>query len=178
MTLGARCKLEIRSMRNLTDKMSAAARKALMKQGAYIRTVAKRSITTKDRPSLPGHAPRSVTGLLREFLIFKYNPSAASVVVGPAFMGGRVFLERVETERWTGPRGGKHVRYKRIYARRAARPTVPEILETGGTSPAWVRKGKTWKNQPVTIAPRPYMAPALKRSQEKLNEFWANSLIA
>lgn len=178
MTLGARCRLEIKSMRNLTEKMSAPIRKALMQQGAYLRTAARNSIKrgTPKNPSTPGAPPHSVTGLLKNFIIYKYDPSAASVVVGPVFMGGRVFLERVEVERFVGKRGATHVRYKRIFAPRAARPTVPEILETGGSTPAWVRVGKEWKNQPVAIAPRPYMAPAMKRSQEKLSQFWANSL--
>lgn len=147
MNLGARCRIEIAESRRVLDLMSASARKALMQQGAYIRKVAKSSITTKDHPSRPGHPPRSITGLLRDFLFFKWDSSASSIVIGPAL------LDRGHTN-----------------------PTIPEVLESGGTEMATVKRGKEWKRQPVSIAARPYMAPALERSQAKLSEFWAKSL--
>jgi len=50
------------------------------------------------------------------------------------------------------------------------------VLESGGTEMATVRRGKEWKRRPVTIAARPYMAPALERSQKQLPELWANSV--
>ncbi len=150
MTLGARARIEIKSMRNLTDKMNAAARKALMKQGAYLRTVTRNLIKPSARPSLPGNPPRTVTGLLRNFIIYRYDPGPMSIVVGPVLLSGS----------------------------KNTNPTVPEILETGGSVVARVRVGKDWRKQPVTIAARPYMAPALKRSQAKLDKFWKDSLIA
>ena len=147
MNLGARCRIELQESKRLLERMTSAARNSLMKQGAYVRRVAKNSITTKDHPSLPGHAPRSITGLLRDFILFKWDSSASSVVIGPTL------LDRGHTN-----------------------PTVPEVLESGGTEMATVRRGKEWKRRPVTIAARPYMAPALERSQKQLPELWANSV--
>jgi len=39
-------------------------------------------------PSEPGEPPRSVTGLLKDFLFFAYDPQRRSVVVGPAKLNG------------------------------------------------------------------------------------------
>ena len=151
MNLGAICRVEISETKRLMEKLSAATRKALCAQGAYLRTVAQRSISTKaGKVSQPGHPPRSVTGLLRDFLLWKYDPITASVVVGPALLSG---------------------------VKNHLNPTIPEILENGGTELATVKVGKAWQKKQVTIAPRPYMAPALERSQEKLADIWANSLV-
>ena len=148
MNLGAIVRIELAESNKVLAKASAGARRALMKQGAYLRTVAKRSISTKPKPSRPGHPPRSVTGLLRDFLIFRFDQSAQSIVVGPAFLSGS-----------------------------KVKPTIPEILETGGVEMSMVRRGRGYQRRPVAIAPRPYMAPALERSQQKLSQFWKDSLL-
>lgn len=54
--------------------------------------------------------------------------------------------------------------------------TVPAILEGGGTEPATVKVGTKWEHRPVTIEPRPYMAPAFEVSQTRLPDFWAKSI--
>jgi hypothetical protein len=148
MNLGARARIEIAGSNAVLAKMAAASRNALMKQGSYLRTAARNLIRTKPQPSAPGNPPRNVTGLLKNFIIYRYDQGPMSIVIGPALLGGS----------------------------KNTSPTIPEILETGGTEVALVRRGKEWKRRPVVIAPRPYMAPALKRSQEKLSTFWANSL--
>jgi len=146
MNLGARCRIEIAESKRVLDRMNAAARKVLMRQGANIRKVARNSITTEDHPSAPGHAPRNVTGLLRNFILFLWDSSSSSVVVGPAALKGGVAV-------------------------------VPRILEEGGTELATVKRGREWKKQQVTIAPRPYMAPALKLSQAQMPQLWAKSVV-
>ncbi len=150
MTLGARCRIEIAESKRLLDKVGASARKALTKQGAYLRTAVRRSIRSKPQPSAPGNPPRNVTGLLRNFIIYKYDPTPMSVVIGPTLLVGS----------------------------KNPNPTIPEILETGGTVMTTVRRGKEWQKRRVAIAARPYMAPALARSQKKLDQFWRDSLIA
>lgn len=150
MNIGARCRIEIAESKRLLDRMNASARKALTLQGIDIRRTARKSMKTgKDgRPSSPGSPPHRVTGLLADFLIWKYDGNVASVVIGPALLDGS----------------------------KNTNPTIPEILESGGTEMATVKRGKEWNRQPVSIAARPYMAPALERSQAKLSEFWSKSL--
>lgn len=53
---------------------------------------------------------------------------------------------------------------------------APETLEYGGrTTVVRIRRGKREKTR-VTIQPRPYMRPALKREMPKLKPMWANSV--
>ena len=57
-----------------------------------------------------------------------------------------------------------------------ANVTVPRILEEGGDEMAHVKVGTKWQDKTVHIAARPYMAPALEISQQRLPDIWANSL--
>ena len=141
----SRVRTEFRETRALLERLDRATRKALVNQGMFIRGVAKQSMSTSSpHPSPPGKPPRVVTGLLRNFLFWAYDPTAASVVVGPAAF--------------------------------RANATVPCILEEGGDEMAHVKVGTKWQNKVVHIAARPYMAPALVISQQRLPEYWANNL--
>lgn len=66
------------------DKMSNATRRALSKVGAFVRKRAKTSIKRRKGISKPGSPPSSHAGQLKGLLFFGYDPSAQSVVVGPA----------------------------------------------------------------------------------------------
>jgi hypothetical protein len=69
------------------DKMGEATRRALSKAGAFIRTRARTSIRKRKKISKPGSPPSSHVGTLKKLLFFGYDPSAKSVVVGPAAFG-------------------------------------------------------------------------------------------
>lgn len=151
MNLGARVRIELQESKRLLDKVAVSARKVLMQQGAYIRKTAQNSMKVSDYPSRPGRPPRRITGLLSDWIIFKWDASPASVVVGPQLLAGSL----------------------------KKNPTIPEILEGGGSEVALVIPGKDYKirqRRRVTIASRPYMEPALERSQAQLPKLWANSL--
>ena len=60
-----------------------ANRRNLSKAGAFIRTAAKHSIRRRKAASAPGSPPSSHTGLLRRFILFGYERSRQTVVVGP-----------------------------------------------------------------------------------------------
>ncbi len=87
------------------ERVDAATRKALSRGGAILMRSAQKSIkdakvfakgrTKKGEPrkmvvrqSKPGEPPMSHTGLLRDNLFFAFDPSAKSVVVGPAKLNG------------------------------------------------------------------------------------------
>jgi len=54
---------------------------------------------------------------------------------------------------------------------------TPRVLEEGGTSDRTTyRRGNQWVNGTVQVKARPYMLPAMQRSQEKLSEFWSKSV--
>jgi len=155
---------------NAVDK---ARRAVLSKAGAFIRQRAKTSIRKRKAPSAPGQPPSSHQGSLRRFLFFGYDPSADSVVVGPA-------------------------KTNQVYFGRDRRPvtgTVPAVLEYGGQITVFeVHKFGRWQRadlrsrrrlgglrsryRTVTIRPRPYMRPALLAELPRLPALWRNSVRA
>ena len=63
--------------------VDVAKRKVLSKAGAFIRQTAKTSIRKRKGSSPPGQPPFSHEGSLRKFILFGYDRSSDSVVVGP-----------------------------------------------------------------------------------------------
>ena len=63
--------------------MGNAKRKVLSKAGAFIRTAAKTSIRKRKKSAPPGSPPHSHEGSLRRLILFGYDRSTDSVVVGP-----------------------------------------------------------------------------------------------
>ena len=64
-------------------------RRVLSRFGAFVRTVAKRSIRKRKSHSPPGQPPSSHIGLLKKFIWFGYEPHKHSVVIGPARLSGK-----------------------------------------------------------------------------------------
>lgn len=141
------------AVQRLADR---AKLRVLSRMGAFVRQRARTSIRTRRAASRPGQPPSSHTGLLKRWILFAYDPAAASVVVGPAALN------------WVQFRGGV----------RARAGTVPEALEYGGGYEVlevlrygrWRRAdlrsrrrlaGLPTRYRPVAIAARPYMRPAL-----------------
>ena len=60
-----------------------ATRRVLSRFGAYVRRAAKSSIRKRKAISAPGKPPSSHTGLLKRFILFGYDPTRRSVVIGP-----------------------------------------------------------------------------------------------
>ena len=84
----------------------------LSRFGAFVRTRAKTSIRKRKGTSPPGSPPHSHVGLLRKFILFAYDPTRKSVVIGPT-------LIRAESQ---APRllehGGEAVRRTKTRTRR------------------------------------------------------------
>jgi hypothetical protein len=56
------------------------------------------------------------------------------------------------------------------------RSEAPSVLEYGGNTVVFRRRGGKLTSQKVRIAPRPYMAPALEKERPKLPLLWRNSV--
>lgn len=69
--------------KKVRDAVAAAERKRLSQFGAYVRTRARTSIRKRKKPAPPGGPPHSHLGLLRRWILFAYDPSSHSVVIGP-----------------------------------------------------------------------------------------------
>jgi len=87
--------------------MDRGTARALNRSGAMIRLTARRSIRRRKNPSMPGQPPSSPTGILRESILYGFDPRQRSVVAGPAL-------------RRSGAGDGGTAR------------TVPALLERGG----------------------------------------------
>jgi len=148
-----------------------ARRAVLSKAGAFIRQRAKTSMRKRAGTSSPGEPPHAHEGSMRRFLFFGYDPSADTVVVGPA-KTNQVFFDR---------------------DRRPVTGTVPAVLEYGGQITVFeVQKFGRWQRadlrsrrriaglpsryRKVTIKPRPYMRPALLAELPRLPALWRNSV--
>ncbi len=77
-------------------------------------------------PSQPGQPPRSVTGLLRNFLFYVYDPETQSVVIGPARLNGGDGTAPSLLEFGGSARSRRY----RATVRIAARPYMQPALET------------------------------------------------
>ena len=151
----------------VTESLSKAKRKSMARQGALVRTIARRSIRPARRrslgdlpeteqaafnarerialangnprpalpfaSSLPGTPPRSRTGLLRDHILFSYDPNSDTVVVGPALLNSS--------------------------------DGAPETLEFGGTN-----------DRGVFVDARPYMRPAQAAAVQRYPSVFQDSM--
>lgn len=111
--------------------VNRATIKALSKMGAFIRTSARSSIRKRKKPSKPGQAPSSHTGLLKKFIFFGYQAQTGSVVVGPAKLNGTLAPESLETLEFGGTaeiRGRRETREVPIEARPYMGPAMTKNL--------------------------------------------------
>jgi len=134
-----------RVMRAVEDAGARSMRRA----GAFIRAAARSSIRKRKRVSNPGEPPSSHAGDLRRLIVFDYDRSSNSLVVGPML--------------FPGARKG-HV---------LPDDTVPHILEYGGNATV-IKSGKTvWgKRKRIHIKARPYMRPAFEKGLKDMYKKW------
>ena len=68
---------------------SRAERQVLSRFGAFVRQRARTSIRSRRAISAPGLPPSSHVGLLKQFILFAYDPAHASVVIGPVRLNAK-----------------------------------------------------------------------------------------
>ena len=165
----------------------------LRRNAMYIRKVARNSIRKKSRPSTPGQPPRSVRGDLKRGIEAHFERGVNESVVGPMGFGwskGSGLLGAPNTLEFGGDsvidrsvvrkvgdggevrvvgRGGKEVRpgVRVVYAR---------IRTQAQAARATRINREIFAPQPVRVAARPFMAPALDKSLPKLAPMWAMSV--
>ena len=120
--------------------------------GAFTRKVARQSIRKRKGISTPGRPPHSHQGFLRSSILYGYNRTTESVVVGPIAKS----------------KGGVGVEVRR---------GAPALLEYGGTLSRRPGRSRRWgKPRVYHYRARPYMSPAFEKAQERLPQFWAQSI--
>jgi len=183
-----------------------ATRQNLSKFGAFVRRRAKSSIrpaSKKRTVSQPGNPPLSHTGLLRKWILFAWDPSSRSVVIGPTRISNQIgFTSDMKVTRGTVPSvleygGGGGVIEKALqdpatgklaWVRRNLRTngsvflvaTLRKRLASGqalqGINGAIVVPAGKHRFRTYRVAARPYMRPAFEAELKKLPSLWANSV--
>ena len=164
--------------RQVVDAMDNATKTVFSKFGMYVMRDARKSMHQAKSfadYSKPGHAPLVHMGLIKDFLLYCFDPAERAVIIGPAWAG-------------KNPPG-------------YGATTVPEVLEKGGfvhQRLSWWKlrrmheagktdygfrvaflalKDKAGEMRNVFYAPRPYMQPAFDaKIKNELPKLWKNAL--
>lgn len=128
--------------------VSHANRRALSRAGAFVRTRARTSMRKRRGTSRPGQPPYAHEGSLRRMILFGYEPSRETVVVGPVGFRSSDAPNVLEF-------GGRTT----VVRRRRSSRMGQRVIKTR-----------------VRIAARPYMAPALDKERPNLPPLWRNSV--
>lgn len=130
------------------ERIDAASRKAMSRGGAIVMRSARKSIkdgfvlargrvkagesrkVVDRRTSQPGSPPFSQTGLLRDNILFAFDPASRSVVVGPARLGKSTGApETLEFGGTTVIERRRSGRREKATVRIAARPYMAPALQ-------------------------------------------------
>jgi hypothetical protein len=161
--------------------------------GASVRTTARRSMRSvkSPHPSLPGTPPRSRTGLIKKLLFFFVDKNKQTVLVGPTLANGKqtdsVPVPQLHEEGGTVTRQFAFIANPDATQKDGADRFV--TLDNAGRfreqrTGKFVNKrdikrivsSKRAKPRRVTYPPRPFMQPALEKTEPKLAQFWADSI--
>lgn len=186
--------------------VDAATYAGLRQAGRFIRRKAKDLIRTAKGPSKPGRPPHSHVGLLRKFILYFFDKSNASVVVGPAALSGVQFDVVGRAMRGTVPQAlefgtpggvledlaivdlasGRQQWIKHDARRRGSRRLIEiaqarirhgrSLVGLGGKGKI-VPLGKS-RFRTYTLAPRPFMGPALEQNRDQIPPMWRDSVRA
>ena len=105
-----------------------AKRRAMIRGGALVRQIARRSIRKRKKTSAPGRPPSSHAGDLRNKIFFGYDPDTASTVIGPVKYAAGEAPNLLEFS-GTVVRRLKSGRTRRLHYR--ARPCMAPALKVG-----------------------------------------------
>lgn len=187
------------------DKVLRAADRAndwaLRRAGAYVRGIAKQSIGISPTPSAPGKPPKSRKGRLKKSILFAVDKKGVNVVIGPSSS----WIGKIgSTHEFGGTEPPK--KYKNVKVDAGGNPiTVPGTnwkLGPGGFGPIevqgngfryarlvhmrQVRRAQRIAKEHVPslrfagkarkYPKRAFMRPALNATQDRLPDFWYQSI--
>jgi len=118
-------KLNFFTPKLITSAVDRRKRRAQSKIGAYMRRSARQRLRKRKRSARPGESPSMHVGLMKEFLLFSYDSSSESVVIGPVLLGESSFGLNVPS---LMEHGGA-VRKKGKYYQYAPHPTMGPTLD-------------------------------------------------
>lgn len=150
----------------IIDKAERAKVRPLVRSGALVRTIARRSIRKRKKSAQPGSPPSAHAGHLRRKIFFAPDATRGSVVIGPElFNTSPIDIVNTQPATETLEYGGKI--------------GIREVYDKG----QWKRRslvknlrGKRKRIRYVTVKARQYMGPGFDQALPQLNEFWRNSI--
>lgn len=82
--------------KQLTYRLASVIQKTLMHQGAILRRAQRQQLRNRKRVSRGGEAPTNQTGILKENILYAYDSSSESVVVGARQLKGSQTPKKLE----------------------------------------------------------------------------------
>lgn len=186
--------------KEIRSKVSAATRKVLSKFGAFVRQTAKQSMKKKAGPAPPGQPPHSHVGLLKRWILFGYDKTKESVVVGPTKLPKKGNVPETLEKGGTVPARKNPRRVKRkigdggvMLLRKTNSAASKQVVDLNYQK-RWVTFGplktarqvvhaeklesELWGPMEITgtVEPRPYMGPAFENELPKLPPQWRDSV--
>jgi hypothetical protein len=139
------------------------------RSGGYVRKTAKNSIRDGKSSAKPGKPPRNWTRLLKDKIVFVWEPQRNNIVVGPTLLNkpDRDALEVLE-------HGGDAMRRFFIETVESSKRTKSGRVRT--KTETRIRFSRKAPLRRVHYAGNPFMGPALDKSQDKLAKFWKDSI--
>lgn len=163
----------------ITDKVEKAILRGHAQAGAYVRTVARRSMRKRKKASPPGQPPSVHKGGLKDLLFFGYDAARKTTVVGPVkFSAVRTKTQLATSLPVPGQQehGGTSTMLKKVFNRSGRKATERQKesflrkIKDGSLVP---QRRFTLVKAQAKYPPRPYMGPALETSKSKLPELFA-----
>lgn len=113
----------------VTRSVDRARRRTLSKVGAFVRTAARTSIRKRKGSAPAGKPPYSHEGSLRRLILFGYDRSSDSVIVGPVGFRNSVAPSALEHGGSTVVKSRRRGQRKSMRVKIAARPYMAPALE-------------------------------------------------
>jgi hypothetical protein len=159
----------------VTRRVDAGRLRGLKIVGSFVRTEARQSMRKRKRASDPGSAPSVHIGTLKNLLVFAYDPSARSMVIGPQILGSTAFYSPTVPEilEYGGERRISSQQARKLVAR------INRLAASGrdkaGRFLKWADRKKRIKDVPRVLRypARPFMAPAFAKAMPRVEEKFA-----
>lgn len=177
----------------------ADTRLVLSRFGAFVRTTAQRSMPKRLRASKPGQPPSTHEGSLRRLILFGFDTTENSVVIGPVPLpktsgapgvlehGGQALVKVKRIKRVLGKSGeirigGRSCKTTRSIIDRHGqrrRVTYGHLYSADQVARANQLQGELYGpagQHVVDVEPRPFMMPAAQKEMHVLDDLWRDSL--
>lgn len=141
-----------------------AKRKNLERQGKNVRTIMRRDMRRRKGPAPPGSPPNAHSGEIRDKTFYFWDQAEESVVVGPIWFAGSRATDILN-------RGGSYT------LKRARTITKPGPVGARGGRKTAGGKIRLKQGTTIKVEARPFVQPAVEKSQAQYPDIWRDSIV-